>query len=166
MQTFLDPFLYLWMSIQFAGKLPTCLRIYPKTILYKTQGFLLSSFNSLMYNVPKWLDTQQMLQDFYSVSHHFGTLCIKGLNSLMIQHFIKHCNMMWKYFFIRFFFHKNSFHRLVVKTGGLSHISQYYSRRFTKQVLRLELGNNDIQTQYLKHWARSPWNVFQTRFIY
>ena len=30
-------------------------------------------FNTLMRNVPKWLDT------LYSVSDHFGTLCIKGL---------------------------------------------------------------------------------------
>ena len=39
--------------------------------------------NPLMYNVPKWSDTlkilQQMLQDFQSVSDHFGTLCIKRL---------------------------------------------------------------------------------------
>ena len=27
---------------------------------------------------------QQMLQDFYSVSNRFGTLCIKGLSSLVL----------------------------------------------------------------------------------
>ena len=35
-----------------------------------------------MHNVPKLSDTlkilQQMLQDFQSVSDHFGTLCIKS----------------------------------------------------------------------------------------
>ena len=35
--------------------------------------------NPLMHNVPKWSDTLKMLQDFESVSDHFGTLCIKGL---------------------------------------------------------------------------------------
>ena len=47
-------------------------------------------FKPLMHNVPKWLDTtlkilEQMLQDFESVSDHFGTLCIKGLRSLASQ---------------------------------------------------------------------------------
>ena len=34
-----------------------------------------------MHNVPKWSDTHgQILQDFQSVSDHFGTLCVKGSN--------------------------------------------------------------------------------------
>ena len=43
----------------------------------------ISPFNFLLHNIPKWSDTlkilQQMMQDFYSVSDHFATLCIKGL---------------------------------------------------------------------------------------
>ena len=37
-----------------------------------------------MHNFPIWSDTplkilQQILQDFWSVSDHFGTLCVEGL---------------------------------------------------------------------------------------
>ena len=45
-------------------------------VLYKK---ILWKIDPLMHNIPKWLDTLQMLQDFKSVSDHFGTLCIKGL---------------------------------------------------------------------------------------
>ena len=43
-----------------------------------------------MHNVPKMVRhtlkiLQQMQQDFLSVSDHFGTLCIKGLNSDLIE---------------------------------------------------------------------------------
>ena len=43
-----------------------------------------------MHNVPKMVRhtlkiLQQMQQDFLSVSDHFGTLCIKGLNSDFIK---------------------------------------------------------------------------------
>ena len=46
-----------------------------------------------MHNVPKWSDTlvrriskvlQNLLQDFWSVSDHFGTLCIKGLKLITL----------------------------------------------------------------------------------
>ena len=49
----------------------------------------LVSFNPLMHNVPKWSDTlkilQQMLQDLYSVSDHFGKLCIKVSRLLLLM---------------------------------------------------------------------------------
>ena len=50
----------------------------------------LYKFNLLMHNVPKMVRhtlkiLQQMQQDFLSVSDHFGTLCIKGLNSDLIE---------------------------------------------------------------------------------
>ena len=38
-----------------------------------------------MHNVPKWPDTLQMLKDFYGVSDHFGTLCIKGLKQVFYR---------------------------------------------------------------------------------
>ena len=43
-----------------------------------------------MHNVPKWPDAlqkplQQMLQDFKSVSDHFGTLSIKRLSGHLVE---------------------------------------------------------------------------------
>ena len=64
-------------------------------------------FNPLMHNVRKWSDTskilQQMLEDFWSVSDHFGTLCIKGF---------KH---WWLYYKVNYNFNKRySFEKITL----------------------------------------------------
>ena len=64
-----------------------------------------------MYNVAKMVRhalkiLQQMLQDFESVSDHFGALCIKGLNykvelfcmKLLIHQFCTQCFDLVEYF--------------------------------------------------------------------
>ena len=55
-------------------------------------------FNHLMHNTLKWSDTltkscSKMLEDFESVSDHFGTLCIAGLISKfhLLSEFITYC---------------------------------------------------------------------------
>ena len=53
-----------------------------------------ASLNPLVHNATKWPVTlktlQRLLQDFLSMSEHFGTLCIKGLRMRLNAHHHKY----------------------------------------------------------------------------